>query len=167
MLLRHATAADIDTLKYWDTKPHVSESGGEDDWYDWDEEIPVESDYSEILVAEDDGRAVGVVQIIDPAREETHYWGDVAPNLRAIDIWIGEESDLSRGYGTAMMRIALERCFSAPEVTAVLLDPLAGNTGAHRFYERLGFLKIEERVFESELCFVYELKRGRYKELNG
>jgi aminoglycoside 6'-N-acetyltransferase len=37
-----------------------------------------------------------MIQIIDPAQEETHYWGDVEAELRAIDIWIGEESDLDR-----------------------------------------------------------------------
>jgi aminoglycoside 6'-N-acetyltransferase len=33
---------------------------------------------------------IGFVQIIDPAREESHYWGDAPGGLRAIDIWIGE-----------------------------------------------------------------------------
>jgi ribosomal protein S18 acetylase RimI-like enzyme len=63
--------------------------------------------------------------------------------LRAIDIWIGEAADLGRGYGTRMMRHALERCFADPAVKAVLIDPLASNTRARRFYERLGFRCIE------------------------
>ena len=163
MILRPATAADIETLKYWDTKPHVRDSGGVDDWYDWDKEIPVTSEFNEILIAETEGRPIGVVQILDPKNEESHYWGDVAANLRAIDIWIGEEDDLGRGYGSKMMALALERCFASGEVTAVLLDPLAGNTRAHKFYERLGFEKIDERRFESELCYVYELTRERYE----
>jgi RimJ/RimL family protein N-acetyltransferase len=54
--------------------------------------------------------------------------------MRAIDIWIGEESDLGRGYGTEMMRLALDRCFADQAVKAVLLDPLTRNTRAHRFY---------------------------------
>ena len=122
MKLRPATPADIETLKYWDTKPHVRDSGGEDDWYDWDDEIPVTSEFNEILIAESEGRPIGVVQILDPKNEESHYWGDVAANLRAIDIWIGEEDDLGRGYGSKMMALALERCFAAGEVRAVLLD---------------------------------------------
>lgn len=163
MILRPATAADIQLLKYWDTKPHVSESGGADDWYDWDKEIPARSAFSEILIAETESRPIGVVQIIDPKNEETHYWGNVPENLRAIDIWIGEESDLGRGFGTRMMKLALARCFAITGVTGVLLDPLARNTRAHRFYERMGFEKIDERRFENELCFVYELTRERYE----
>ena len=54
------------------------------------------------------------IQIIDPALEESHYWGDVPENLRAIDIWIGEETDLGKGYGTQMMQLALARCFGVP-----------------------------------------------------
>ena len=163
MQLRPATIADIDTLKFWDQQPHLADIGGQDDWYDWDKEIPATSEFNEFLIAELNAQAIGVIQIMDPLNEESHYWGDVAPNLRAIDIWIGEESNLGRGYGTQMMQLALARCFAPPEVTAVLLDPLAGNTAAHRFYERLGFEKIEERIFESELCFVYELTRTRYE----
>ncbi len=61
-------------------------------------------------MAEVDGRPIGFVQVIDPAREESHYWGDVPVDLRAIDIWIGEEADLGKGCGTQMMQLALARC---------------------------------------------------------
>jgi aminoglycoside 6'-N-acetyltransferase len=92
-----------------------------------------------------------------------HYWGDVEPNLRAIDIWIGEERDLGRGYGTRMMELAIERCFAEPAVTAIVIDPLAANTRAHRFYERLGFRRIDRRTFgDGDDCFVYRLERGAW-----
>ncbi|MHB0980574.1 MAG: Imm53 family immunity protein [Thermoleophilia bacterium] len=90
---------------------------------------------------------------MDPAREDNHYWGEVAPNLRAIDIWIGEEADPGRGYGTEMMRLAFARCFVDPAVTAVLIDPPASNVRAHRFYERLGFRFVERRRFGDDDCF--------------
>ena len=76
------------------------------------------------------------MQIIDPAREESRYWGDVPEGLRAVDLWIGEDSDLGKGYRTRMME--LPRCFADPQVRAVLIDLLASNTRAHRFYERPG-----------------------------
>ena len=53
-------------------------------------------DWRELLIAEREGRPVGFVQIIDPLEEETHCSSEVAPDLRAIDIWIGEEQDLGR-----------------------------------------------------------------------
>jgi len=49
----------------------------------------------------------------------------------------------------------------------VLLDPLASNTRAHRFYERLGFERVEERVFEGDDCVVYRLSRERWAATRG
>jgi aminoglycoside 6'-N-acetyltransferase len=158
MHLRPATPADLPLLQRWDEQPHVVESDPNDDW-GWEAELQRNPDWREQLVAEVDGRPVGFIQIIDPAREDSHYWGEVAPNLRAIDIWIGEQADLGKGYGTRMMQLALARCFAAPEVTAVLIDPLASNTRAHRFYERLGFRFVERRRFNQDDCCVYRLER--------
>jgi aminoglycoside 6'-N-acetyltransferase len=168
--LRPATSADLDLLRHWDEQPHVIAADPNDDWH-WEEELDRTPDWREQLIAEIDGRAIGFIQIIDPAREESHYWGDVAENLRAIDIWIGAETDLSKGYGTKMMQLALVRCFADPLVTAVLVDPLVSNTRVHRFYERLGFQFVERRQFEDDACFVYRLNRETWhppeeKEVN-
>lgn len=125
-------------------------------------ELDRNPDWREQLIAEIDGRAIGFIQIIDPVREESHYWGDVAANLRAIDIWIGEATDLSKGYGTKMMQLALARCFADPDVTAVLVNPLVSNTRVHRFYERLDFQRIDRRQFGDDDCFVYRLDRENW-----
>lgn len=158
IILRPATLADMPILQYWDEQPHVMDSDPNDDW-DWEVELQRTPDWREQLVAELDGRPIGFVQIIDPALEETHYWGEVPPGLRAIDIWIGDAADIGRGYGTEMMRLALRRCFDEPSVGAVLIDPLASNTAAHRFYERLGFRFVERRMFGKDDTFVYRLDR--------
>lgn len=157
--LRPATPADLALLRHWDEQPHVIAADPNDDW-GWETELARNPDWREQLIAERDGRPIGFIQIIDPAREETRYWGEAPPDLRAIDIWIGEAGDLGKGYGTAMMHLALARCFADPAVTAVLIDPLADNTRAHRFYERLGFRFVERRRFGQDDCFVYSLERS-------
>lgn len=155
-----ATINDLELLQYWDQQPHVIEAGGEDDEIDWEKEIDSNSPFSEYLIAFLKGRPIGVVQIIDPKNEETHYWGhDVEKNLRAIDIWIGEASDLGKGYGTIMMSLAIERCFSKPEVTAILIDPLSSNKDAIRFYKQIGFEFHERRVFGNDECYVMRMER--------
>ncbi|MCA9540431.1 MAG: acetyltransferase [Myxococcales bacterium] len=156
--LRPATPADLDLLRHWDEQPHVIESDPNDDW-GWQDELGRDVDWREQLIAEVDGRPIGFIEIIDPAREEQHYWGDCAANLRAIDIWIGEAADLNRGFGTQMMRLAIDRCFADPAVSAILIDPLASNTRARRFYERLGFGFVEDRRFGLDDCAVYRLDR--------
>lgn len=160
--LRPATIADVALLRHWDGQPHVIASDPNDDWA-WEVELTRSPDWREQLIAELDGRPIGFVQIIDPAREESHYWGDTPEGLRAIDIWIGEEGDLGKGYGTRMMQLTLDRCFADPAVTAVLIDPLAGNTRAHRFYERIGFRFVERRNFGDDACFVYRLDRADWR----
>ena len=163
IVLRNATLADLETLRRWDEQPHIIESDPNDDWH-WEEELPRDPPWRQQLIAELDGRPVGFIQIIDPALEDSHYWGDVAENLRAVDIWIGEESEIGKGYGTAMMNLALERCFAAPEVTAVLIDPLAGNERALRFYHRIGFRPIGPRRFGDDECIVHQLTRHAWEQ---
>lgn len=159
LTLRHAGLGDAALLRRWDEQPHVLASDPNDEW-NWKIELTRTHDWREQLLAEIDGRPIGFIQIIDPAREDSHYWGNVPPNLRAIDIWIGEPTDLGRGYGTRMMRAALERCFAASEVTAALIDPLESNVGARRFYERLGFIPDGPRRFGEDHCMVYRLTRA-------
>lgn len=161
--LRLATLADAPTIEAWDREPHVIAASGEDPMYDWRAELPRTVPWREFLIAEVNGRPIGVMQIIDPELEESHYWGDIAPNLRAIDIWIGDAADLGRGYGTEMMRLAIARCFAPPEVRAILIDPLVSNTRAHRFYERMGFRRVDRRSFGEDDCYIYRLDRDHWK----
>ena len=131
MKLRPATPDDVRLLRHWDEQPHVIASDPNDDW-NWETELARSPDWREQLIAEVGGRLIGFIQIIDPAREETHYWSCTKPGRRAIDIWIGDEGDLGRGYGTQMMKLAIERCFADPAVVAVLVDPLVSNTRARK-----------------------------------
>jgi aminoglycoside 6'-N-acetyltransferase len=138
----------------------VETSDPDDDW-EWKKELAHEPLWREQSMAELDGRPIGFIQIIDPEKEETHYWGEVDKNLRAIDIWIGEAEDLGRGYGTQTMHLAIDRCFQNGVISAILIDPLGTNTRAHKFYKRLGFRFVEKRIFGDEVCFVFELKRKK------
>ena len=162
LTFRPAGPEDVALLRHWDRQPHILASDPSSDW-EWETELLRAPDWREQLVAEVDGRSIGFVQIIDPAREDGRYWGDVGPDLRAIDIWIGEADCIGRGYGTRMMALALARCFASPDVSAVLVDPLATNARAHRFYERSGFRFVERRRFGDDDCFVYRLERSDWR----
>lgn len=160
LFLRHATTDDAALIDYWDTKPHVRAATSETAFYDdWAREIASAPAWREIFIAQLDDRPVGLLHIIDPALEPARYWGDIENNLKALDIWIGEEADLDCGYGTVMMQLAHQHCFSDPDVTAIVIDPLASNVKAHRFYERLGYQFIEKRTFEDSESLVYRHER--------
>lgn len=168
--LRPATPADVPTLEAWDREPHVIACSCDDPdaeiafgGIDWPQELADQSDAGFYRIAEVDGRPVGVMQIIDPHLEPTHYWGDIEPNLRAMDIWIGPPDALNRGYGTRMMTQAIDDAFSDPTVTAIVIDPLASNTDAHRFYRRLGFEPVGRRMFGEDDCLVHRLERATWE----
>ena len=160
--LRPASIEALAILRYWDEQPHVIASDPNSDW-EWKTELLRNPNWREQFIAELDGEPIGFVQVIDPAREDNHYWSDVPLNLRAVDIWIGEARFLGKGYGTHIMKLVLDRCFGNSDVTAILIDPLEGNTRAHRFYESLGFKILENRLFGDDACCVYRLKREDYK----
>ncbi len=156
--LRPANPADEQLLKYWDQQPHVIASAPNEIW-DWEVELNRQPVWRKLLIAECDGRPVGFIQIIDTLEEDTHYWSEANEGEKALDIWIGEARDLAKGYGTIMMRLAIDICFSDPTTMTVLIDPLSGNTGARRFYERLGFRFVEYRDFDEDHCAVYRFDR--------
>ena len=169
--LRRARPDDIPTLQRWDREPEVIRCTTDKpdattafEGHDWHEAIANQSDVDFYLVGEVDGQPIGAMQVIDPHLEPTHYWGDIAPNLRALDIWIGENDRRGQGFGEQMMRGAFQLCFADPAVTAIVIDPLASNTRAHAFYERLGFVKVERRLFNDEDdCWVMRLTRDAWR----
>ncbi|MTB52207.1 GNAT family N-acetyltransferase [Lewinella sp. W8] len=160
---RPATPEDRAMLEVWDRDLAVFNSDPDDSW-DWERELAHDPDWREQLVAMEGERPIGFVQIIDPEFEETQYWGPMASGFRAIDIWIGAAEDRNRGCGTAMMQLALHRCFASPEVQTVLIDPLLTNTAAQRFYRRLGFKEVGRRQFDDSDCLVFQLDRSGWED---
>jgi aminoglycoside 6'-N-acetyltransferase len=164
--LREAELDDAALLERWNRDPGVI-AGVTDDPNattafgvpDWRAALAAQTTHSRYYIAVHAERPVGALEIMDPQLEPAHYWGDVAPNLRAVDIWIGGAADRGRGLGTEFMRLALALCFHEPAVTAVVIDPLASNVRAHAFYRRLGFTPVERRRFGDSDCFVHRLSR--------
>ena len=164
MRIRAATPADLALLRAWDRQPRVVAASGADGTFDWEFELPRDVPWRELLIAESADRAIGMLQIIDPAEEETHYWGEIAAHLRAIDIWIGDAADRNRGYGAYMMELAHARCFADPHVTAIVIDPLASNARAIAFYRRLGYGPIGRQMFGEDDCHVHRLERTTWQQ---
>lgn len=161
--LRDAAMSDLPLLEHWEDQPHVIEAGIED--WPWAEDLAERPPWRSQLIAELDSRPIGFIQIIDPALEKSHYWGDVGAGFRAVDIFIGEAKDLNKGYGSIMMGVALEHCFENSQVQAVLIDPLESNTRAHQFYRRLGFEYLENRTFDEDKCSVFTLTRVSWEKI--
>ena len=164
--LRPANSDDSLILKMWDLDDAVGDSGGEDDNYDWDYELPRLVSWREFLIAEVDGHPIGATVLISTLDEESHYWGEDSPeNSWAIDIWIGSADYRSRGFGTEMMKQALARCFDIHGASLVLIDPLQSNSRAIAFYRRLGFQDVGPKRFGEDDCLVMSSKRAEVETL--
>jgi len=179
--LRNATLDDLETLQKWDEQDSLSDENvmGGADWNDWnwEYELPRQVHWrfqlvAEVSTADETTEPIGFVQVIDPVLEETHYWGEYlddhnrhpSKHCRAIDIWIGEEAFLGKGYGTQMMKLVLrDYCFGIDSsVQSVLVDPMSANTAAHRFYQRLGFKPERLYNFGPDECLVHRLCRDEF-----
>ena len=160
--LRPATPADVPMLERWDEDPVVAASDPNDDW-DWETDT-LGAEGLENLIAELDGRPIGFIQITDPVRDASRYWGDPQPGFMAIDIWIGEPDARGQGSGRAMMKQAIARCFADPLIHTILIDPIETNTDAIGFYRRLGFTFVENRRFGLDDCAVHALRRADWEK---
>lgn len=168
--LRRATLADAPTLSRWSRDRDVIAATTDDPdadaafgGADWAEELAADCEHSFHLIAEEDGRPVGAMQVVDPHLEPTHYWGPIEPGLRAIDVWIGDAADRGRGLGARMMREAHALCFADPSVSAIVIDPLESNARAIRFYLRLGYVDEGARLFDGDdRCRVMRLTRAAW-----
>ena len=159
--LRPMKVDDVGLLARWDDDSDVAAAlGGRGaGWYDWPVELVRDVPWRELLIAEEDGRPIGFVQLIHASEEESHYWVDVKPGTWALDIWIGSPGDRGRGLGAQAMRAAVARVFEQPGADTVVIDPKVSNRRAIAFYERLGFERVGEREFDGDSCLVMRLLR--------
>ena len=56
-----------------------------------------------------------------------------------IDLFIGEEKYLNKGYGSQIVRTFVEKIFSEFNAQKILVDPAYSNKRAIRCYEKAGF----------------------------
>jgi len=93
---------------------------------DSETEIAAYKNLGEVLVALDDGKIVGHVQIIDEAG---------VAEIKSIAVY---EEERSKGVGTQLVRAALDRCREM-DARLVGVATAAASTDALKFYQRHGF----------------------------
>jgi RimJ/RimL family protein N-acetyltransferase len=97
-----------------------------------------------------DGRPVGTLDLHDL---------DHTNGSAGIGIAIGDPADTGQGYGSDALQVLARFGFEELRLVRVWLDVYEGNAGAHRLYERLGF--VHEATFRHG---VY--RRGRYVDVH-
>ena len=159
LTFRRASTDDVMLLDVMSNAPHVFPSLGTDQPWDWPREV--EASWQEVWIIDlsATSKPIGVVVVLGAAADPSGYWGEVSPGTYAIDIWISDASQLRKGYGTVMMKHAIDRSFHVHNAHTILIDPLAKNEGAIAFYQHLGFEVIGPRTFGADECIVLRLRR--------
>jgi aminoglycoside 6'-N-acetyltransferase len=92
------------------------------------------------MIATYEGRPIGYVQRYF-TREHEDYWGrqDFPDDTAGIDLFIGEEAFLHRGFGPLLIRTFLQTHVFAGQAGRCIIDPDPANRIAIRAYEKVGF----------------------------
>jgi aminoglycoside 6'-N-acetyltransferase len=93
------------------------------------------------LIITYDGEPVGYIQRYFP-RDHPDYWGHqkFPGDTAGIDLFIGEEAYLHRGFGPLVIRKFLEEhVFADGKSKYCIIDPDPANKAAIRAYEKVGF----------------------------
>jgi aminoglycoside 6'-N-acetyltransferase len=142
---RAVTEADLPMLAAWLAEPHVAE------WWDEGPEASIaeiraamDSDDTEPLVVELDGRPIAYLQSYDPHLEDGHPYQDQPFGTLGIDISIGPPDLVGIGHGSAIISQFVDLLFEEG-CPRVVIDPHPDNLRAIRAYEKAGFRTFDRR----------------------
>lgn len=95
-----------------------------------------------------DGRDAGMIQTYLVA--DYPDWAEVigvGADVAGLDLFLGEDELVGRGYGTDVIRAFVTEIVFAREATrACVADPDAENLGSLRAFEKAGFARVSEFV---------------------
>jgi aminoglycoside 6'-N-acetyltransferase len=134
------TADDLTLVRRWLGEPHVIRWWGEPDEQfglvsgDLDQRA-----MDQFIVAYGD-RPFAYMQCYDPAAWDCSGLGSQPADTRGIDQFIGEADMLDCGYGSAFIRVFIDRLLTTG-TPRVVTDPDPANARAIRAYEKAGFQK--------------------------
>jgi RimJ/RimL family protein N-acetyltransferase len=139
LVLRHATAEDVEILcDWWRDGKIMAHAGFPNGVYtDFDnlmEKIKNETDISRRLIIEIDSIRVG----------EMSY--RIEENIAEIGIKICDFDYQEKGYGTKVLKMLIRYLFKEMSVKKIILDTNINNARAQHVYEKIGFRKIGVRI---------------------
>ena len=97
---------------------------------------------AEVLVAEVDGEVAGSVVLTPPGSPLAETAGDGEYEFRMLAV---HPRFHRRGVGGALLAEIVARARAEEGVDAVVLTTMPSMTGAHRMYERAGFVRVPQR----------------------
>jgi len=161
------TEADIPLWEQWIQKPHVK-----DVWFIEGYELPEYIhqkikgngyDYPFIIYVND--TPIGYIQCSDLYAYRTTcpkprgVFTNEKPGTWCMDLFIGEEEFLGKGYGTQIVKAFSEFIFENFAIDTILIDPAATNKRAIRCYEKAEFTFVKTTHDGVTECHVMKKER--------
>ncbi|MEQ8402372.1 MAG: GNAT family N-acetyltransferase [Roseitalea porphyridii] len=149
--IRPVTKADLPMLAQWLARDHVRQWWGDVDTQIGRLRAKLDGrDSTRPFIFELEGAPAGYVQYSffdddrTPAQLAETPWLDLLPNgAVGIDLFIAEAGSLSKGLGSAVVRLMAEMLWQKGH-RLILIDPDATNTRAVRAYEKAGFHPVDD-----------------------
>ena len=140
--LRRATPADHEQIGAITAAAYEPFTlGVEDDYVGQLSDAARRDREAELWVAEADGRLLGSVMLCPPESP----WREIArPGEAEFRMLSVAPEAQGQGVGDALIGLALDRAIE-DQCTGVVLSSLPEMTGAHRLYERRGFVRAPDR----------------------
>lgn len=164
IVFKKLTEDDMPLFMSWVKKPYV-----QDTWFvDGYESIDKYSqnidgngyDYAFIIYL--DNKAIGYMQCSDLYAYRTKctnpkgLFTNEQPGTFCLDLFIGEEQYLNKGYGTQIVMEFVVKLLQDFKATKILIDPACSNKRAIRCYEKAGFKIIRKEHDGVTECCVME-----------
>ena len=138
---------DLPLFFEWAKKSHVKDTWFIDGYESIDkysEKIKGNGyDYSFIIYIDD--KPIGYIQCSDLYAYKTlcpnpkGIFVNEEPGTFCLDLFIGEEEYLNKGYGTEIVKLFADKLFTEFKARKILIDPACSNKRAIRCYEKAGF----------------------------
>ncbi len=86
------------------------------------------------------------------------------PGTFCLDLFIGEEDYLNKGYGTKIVKCFVNKLLTEFKAKMILIDPSCSNKRAIRCYEKSGFKVIRKEHDGTNECCIMAF-RGKYNKV--
>lgn len=81
------------------------------------------------------------------------------PGTFSIDLFIADEKNLNKGYGTQIVKAFARYIFEHFAAKKILIDPASSNLRAIRCYEKAGFKFVKEAFDGVTYCTILEMNK--------
>lgn len=156
----------------WLKRPHLQE------WWQSGEitQVTVRRKYLPRILGNDDAShyiarleevPVGYIQYYDASVGDPNWWPDQrGPGVLGVDVFVGDENNLNKGIGTAMISQFLVFLFEDPAVTEIRIYLRRDNLRAIRCYEKVGFQRVGEITNPDGPALMMVLSRNAFSNNN-